>query len=160
MKNERLVVLFSKAIQAFIKENEFDIELLHKLSKQKKNLLIEKLLNYDSLFNDSLNWMWVNREEIGIEEEVFTLFISSFMELVLKRPIVKEGNLAKLSNFVEKIKLITPPEESKEEESKNQGFKALVRIRIPMEEIKESEKPNKEDEESEGEGEGEDPTTP
>ena len=71
---------------------------------------------------------------------------------MVKRPVVKEGNLAKLENLVQKIKIVTHPEDFKEEDVK---FKALVRIRIPLEEIKESDKPKDEGESEEGEEDGE-----
>lgn len=52
---------------------------------------------------------------------------------MIKKPINKDGPLAKLDPALIKIKPVTFPEEI--EEGK-ENFKALVWIRIPLEEIK------------------------
>ena len=103
--------------------------------------------------------MYDHCAELGLEKGIFEEVYTAFVEMNLRRPAVKEGVLAKLDAVCQKINHVRYPEGFTWDDAK---FKALVRIRIPLEEIKEEAK-----KEDDGEGEEEEqeedippPTTP
>lgn len=63
---------------------------------------------------------------------------------MIKKPVSKEGPLAKIDPALIKIKPMAFPDEI--EEGK-ENFKALIRIRIPLEEIKDEEEAEESEEE-------------
>jgi hypothetical protein len=135
MKCDKFSILFGKEMEAFCKQNEFAINSLHKLKKAQKDMVINRLLNYEEgICNKTLAWLHQNCDILGIDQQVFEMVYESFIEVMLKRPIVKEGTLAKLEPSIQKIRQSVFPEDFNWEDHK---FKALVRIRIPIEEIKE-----------------------
>lgn len=91
--------------------------------------------------------MHANCELLGIERVVFELVYESLIDIILKKPVSKDGILGKLDPAIIKIKPTSYPEEI--EEGK-ENFKAVVWIWIPMEEIKDTneEEEDEKDEES------------
>ena len=96
--------------------------------------------------NETLSWMHANCETLGIERMVFELVYESFIDLLLKKPVSKEGALSKLDPAIIKIKQTTFPEEVAPGQ---ENFKAVVRIRIPLEEIKDNDEEEEEEKEDE-----------
>lgn len=88
--------------------------------------------------------MHANCETLGIERIVFEVVYESLIDLLLKKPVSKDGPLAKIDPAIIKIKPTTFPDEIEEGQ---ENFKAVVRIRIPMEEIKDGEEEEEEEKE-------------
>jgi hypothetical protein len=94
------------------------------LKKGKKELVEARLKDYSKgICNDGLAWLYANCENLGIDKSVFEVVYESFIDLLIKKPVSKEGALAKIDPALVKIKAMTFPEDIEEG---NENFKALV----------------------------------
>jgi hypothetical protein len=76
---------------------------------------------------------------LGISQKVFELVYQGFWDLYCKKPAnTNDIPTKKLEGFIQRVKLITPPQDVTEEDGSvnrsvaNLPLKAMVRIRIPL----------------------------
>ena len=102
------------------------------------------------MINEMIRLLCANAEIIGIDRELCYLVHDIFIDLAQKKMGQNNPLFSKLENMLEKVKLVSHPDDFDHE---NLNYKANVRIRIPM--VPEDHDEEKEEGEKEEEGEGE-----
>ena len=137
MKQDHMLIKMSRDVENYIKEKEIKMTAMGKTKEDKKKPFKEMLTDPESgMLNETLRYLIANAEEYDLDVETIKLVNQALIDIITKSPVKKEGNLAKLDPTIEKIKLTPVPEEVNPDELK---FKAIARIRIPMEEEKDEE---------------------
>ena len=139
MKADKFFVKMSRAVEKFIKEKEIKMSNIQKAKEEVKNQLISMLTDTDNgMISDQIRELVQEAESVGLNRDIVILLHRALVDIITKTPVSKEGNLAKLDPTIDKIKLTPPPENF---DLENPNFRAIVRIRIPMEEVKDEESP-------------------
>ena len=110
------------------------------------------LLSDVSVYGDEVLALLREYNELfGISKETYDMVYEGFWDLYCKKPDqAADINPKKLEGFITKVKLITPPQDTTDEEGNvhpsvaNLPLKAIIRIRIPL--IRPKVNPEKDDE--------------
>ena len=134
MKPDQFSILLDRHLELFMEETEQPIMDITKLSGNKAKVFRDIVKDRD---NGMLNryFRYVNSvcEEVGINRGVFEMVHDVLADVITRKPKGKEGAVTKQDQFLERIKIVTIPEEFRDTEPK---LNAVVRIRIPIVEQK------------------------
>lgn len=146
MKQDFLYVKMSREIDQYIKSNEIKLSAIAKCKEEKKKPFRDCLADFENgTLNSTLRDLHLHADDYNLDRDVIRSVNQALVDIITKSTVSKEGNLAKLDPAIEKIKLTSTPDDY---DPDNQNFKAIARIRIPIEEVKdeveeEDEKPKK-----------------
>lgn len=135
MKNDILHLIISNKVKDFLEANGIHADKISKITDEQNDELRSLLSSPDEggYLNDVYRFLGQTCLETGLEEQAFELVYQSLLDIITGRPVTKDGPLAKLDNVNNKIKLENWPEGYSEEEP---NIRAIVRIKIPLEEKK------------------------
>lgn len=138
MKTDKFYMKISEEVEQMAKEKDIKLSAIHKANEEKKQDLTKHLTDTEQgMLNQQIRDLIKDCEKIGLNKEVIELVHNGLVDIITtKPPTAKDSPMAKQESAIEKIKLTPPPEDYDPE---NTNVKAIARIRIPMEEVKEEE---------------------
>ena len=153
MKPDSFSILLDRHLELFMEESEQTIADITKLAGNKAKAFRDIMKDRENgMLNRYFRFVNTICEEVGINRSVFDMIHDVLSDVITRKPKGKEGAATKQDQFLERIKIVTIPEESRDVEPK---LGAVVRIRIPFVEQKDDG-----DESEEGEEEGEEDGEP
>jgi hypothetical protein len=154
MKSENLTILLGRHIEVFMEETDQTMEDITKLTTNKAKAFRDMMKDRENgMLNATFRFFDKVCKTAGIAQEVFEMVHDVLADILTRKPKAKEGVETKQDQFLKRVKILSAPEDGKEELD---NCKAIVKIRIPMVEKKDEDGSDEEEEDKEeGEGEGE-----
>lgn len=150
MKPEQISILLGKHIEAFMEESDQTMEDFTKLNANKAKTFRDLMKDRErGMLNKHFRFVNSVAKDVGIDIEVFQMVHDVLADVLTRKPKAKEGVETKQDQFLKRVKLVTVPEEVKED---TENVKAIVKITIPMVEKKDDDSDEDSDEDNEAEG--------
>ena len=141
MKTEKFTFMVGKQIETFLNTLEKPLQLNEmRVMKEANYQKFRSLLSDVSVYGDEVLALLKEHNQLfGISNEAYDMVYEGFWDLYCKKPDqAAEIPAKKLEGFITKVKLITPPQDTTDEEGNvhqsvsNLPLKAIIRIRIPL----------------------------
>ena len=141
MKTDKFTHTVGKPFQVFLNTLEKPMALNEmRVMKEANYTRLRQILSDLSLYGDEfLALMRGQNKHMGLSKKAYDLVYEGFWDLYCKKPAnATELPVKKLEGFIQRVKLVVPPEEVTNEDGsitpapQTLPLKALVRIRIPL----------------------------
>ena len=153
MRTEKFTFMVGKQVEHFLNTLEKPLQLNEmRVMKEANYQKFRSLLSDVEVYGDEvLALLREHHSLFGLSKEAYDMVYEGFWDLYCKKPD-QSADIPpkKLEGFITKVKLITPPSDTTDEEGNvhpsvaNLPLKAIIRIRIPL--IRPKVNPEKDDE--------------
>lgn len=141
LKTEKFTFMVGKAYEQFLASLEKPLQLNEmRVMKEANYAKFRSILSDPAQYGDEvLALMAEYGEVLGISKEAYDMVYEGFWDLYCKKPHASaEIAPKKLEGFLQKVKLVVPPQDTQDEEGNvsqaatKLPLKAIIRIRIPL----------------------------